>query len=128
MNRRHLTVLALLLTGCASYTWTDGGQMTDWLRWEVVPREGFQARCGFLAPTHAQAGAACAVRLQNGIVMPGDRNIHTGEVATERSIGRLCVVIATMTEDEARRMLADDRSLWEHEMAHCVGLNHEWRK
>jgi hypothetical protein len=129
MNPRHLVALALLvLTGCANYQWFQTGLQSDWYRWEIVPKQGFKERCGFMAPSAWNGGGACVVRLQQGVVMPGDKNLHSGEVAKDRSIGKLCVVIATMSEEEAKRM-ADwegSRSLWEHEVIeHCAaGLNH----
>ena len=119
-------LLLALLTGCAHYQWKPDGMDTDWYRWVKVPHAEFPARCGFQARAGFMQGGACAVRLQAGVVMPGDTNLHTGERAKTADAGRVCIIFGTMDEDEAKRMTdADGMDLWAHELRHCAGHNHQ---
>ncbi len=127
-------ILALLLAGCVQLApnayeyFEDGHGKTDFYRWTVVAREDFPHRCGFLAPSAWNGGGACAIRLQQAVVQPGDRSIYTRIAVKQAKEGRLCIVYATMSENEAKRMLDkyQERDLWSHEVVmHCqLGLNH----
>lgn len=133
---------ALLLSGCAllppnSYEWfRDDSAKSVWYRWKVVERAAFKNFCGRLTPdtildpvTDANGDGACALRIALGAVLPGDRNIYTGEVATARIERPLCIVFATMSEESAKRMTDRfrERDLWSHEVEmHCQrGLDHK---
>ena len=114
------------LQGCAGYNWIYDGQVATYYRWIVVERETFPLVCGFIPPDGYNSGGACAIRLQQGIVMPGDKEL-TGKVYEgERKVGKLCVIQATMSEIEASRMLDKfgEIPLDEHERKHCQGWIH----
>lgn len=121
--------LALALSGCAlrpPYIWIADGQVTDWYRWEQIPREHFPAMCGFLPPDGFNAGGACAIRIREGIVKPGDRAVSGDAVAGSTFPGRLCVIVGTMDAGEAKRMLdaTGEDTLFDHELRHCRGWVH----
>jgi len=120
-------LLALLLAGCAvtyrpnAYEWYADMPPSEYYRWEVVDDPEL---CGRTV-ADAWNGWACApVRLNAGVIRPGDKRIWGGPVWVEE--GRLCIIFASMDEYEAQRVQErlDTRSLWEHEMAHCDGWNH----
>ena len=134
---RPLFYAALLaLAGCGSiqlapnaYEWyRDDSVRSVWYRWQKVDRADFKQFCGVLAPDGFNGGGACALRMAAGVVQPGDKNIYTGVVAKTRFERPLCIIFATMDENEAKRMLDKygDRDLWSHEVIeHCQkGLNH----
>lgn len=120
-------ILAAFLTGCAThYQWRPDGMETDWYRWVKVPHSEFPAKCGFQARAGFMEGGACALRLQVGVVMPGDVSVATGAIATGAGAGRVCIIFATMDEEEAKRMRdADGMELRAHELKHCRGENHQ---
>lgn len=134
--RPHFWIVALL-AGCGavqlapnSYEWfRDNSVKSVWYRWKKVDRDAFLNFCGFVAPDHFNGGGACAIRVAVGAVNPGDRNIYTGEVARKRMEKPLCLVFATMDEEEAKRMLDKfgERDMWSHEVVmHCQrGLDHK---
>lgn len=127
-------LLAFLLTGCAmnrtpnAYEWIETGHKSEWYRWIETSHGMFPAVCGFIAPDGFNGGGACVVRVRDGVILPGDRNLYTNVRATKRSTGRVCLVLATMSEEEAKRMRDkhSERDLWSHEVVmHCKrGMNH----
>ena len=120
-------VILLLLTGCASYAWRYDGQVTDFYRWKVVSRAEFPHVCGFVAPDGWNSGGACAIRVQNGMITPTDKRLATGEPYGKDGVGRVCIIVGTMSEEEAKRMRDWDgaMSLRDHEIRHCGGWIHD---
>lgn len=121
-------ILLALLAGCANvgYQWRREGIVADYYRWIVTGTDEFALSCGFIPPDRSKGYAACAIRLNKGIVMPADRRIDSGEVAGKRFQAPLCVVYGTLDEEEARRMWVDGESLFDHEvMRHCRGEVHQ---
>jgi len=116
--------IALILAGCATngYQWYSDGFATEFYRWKVVDRESFKYRCGFIAPDQWNSGGACVVRMRDAVILPGDKPTSASGAVK----GSLCVVLATMTEDEAERMRDwdGDKTLAAHERLHCAGLVH----
>ena len=127
-------LLALLLAGCVQLApnayeyFEDGHGKTDYYRWTVVQPDEFRHLCGFIAPSTFNGGGACAIRLQQAVIQPGDRSIYTRIPVKKAKDGRLCVVFSTVSEGEAKRMMDkyNERDLWSHEVVmHCqLGLNH----
>lgn len=123
---KALALLLLLLAGCSvtyrpnAYEWYADAQPSEYYRWQVVDDP---ALCG-RPMSDAANGWACAIRLNAGVIRPGDKRIDGEPVTAEE--GRLCVIFASMPEDEAKRTPSrwESRSLWEHEMAHCAGYAH----
>lgn len=120
-------ILALLLAGCAvtyrpnAYEWYADMPPSEYYRWEVVDDPEL---CGRTV-ADAWNGWACApVRLNAGVIRPGDKRIDGGPVTAEE--GRLCVVFASMSEETAKRVQSkwETRSLFAHEMQHCAGYAH----
>ena len=124
--RRWLPAL-LALSGCASYNWSFDGQVAEYYRWKVISRAEFPHVCGFVAPDGFNAGGACAIRVRQGVIQATDRRIDTGEPSGVDRVGRVCLIHATMTEDEAARMLDKygELRLDLHERRHCAGWIHE---
>ena len=136
MTPRHLLALALalaclagVLKGCATpgYQWypADAPRM-DWYRWEVVERgTAISLFCGKTPPDRDKA---CVIRLRDAVVKPGDVHLRTGEVATERGTGTVCLILSTVDEEGAKRIMeqAWEDNLRDHEVErHCrAGLNH----
>jgi len=120
-------LLALLLAGCAvtyrpnAYEWYADMPPSEYYRWEVVDDP---ALCGRPIADAWLSGWACAIPLNAGVIRPGDKRIDGQPVAAEE--GRLCVIFASMSEDEAKRTPSrwESRSLWAHEMEHCAGRAH----
>lgn len=120
-------LLALLLAGCTvtyrpnANEWYADMAPSDYYRWEVVDDP---ALCGRPIADAWLSGWACAIRLNAGVIRPGDRRIDGQPVTAEE--GRLCVIFASMPEDDARRLPSKwgTRSLRAHEMEHCNGRNH----
>ena len=120
-------LLALLLSGCVvtyrpnAYEWYADAAPSDYYRWEVVDD---LALCG-RAMADSWTGWACAIRLSQGVIRPGDKRIDGGPVTAEE--GRLCVIFSSMSEEEAKRVPSkwETRSLWDHEMQHCAGYAHK---
>ena len=88
---------ALLLAGCIQLApnayeyFEDGRGKTDFYRWTVVAREDFPHRCGFLAPSAWNGGGACAIRLQQAVVQPGDTvkvNVKVVEETKDEKTGQ----------------------------------------
>lgn len=113
-DRRNLLLLCIavatliaVLPGCATtrYEWFQAATPSQSYKWVVVQRDTFAMLCGFHPSTAWNAGGACVVR-----------------------DGTSCTVYATMSEDEARRMMDKygEHSLRDHEVIeHCQrGLNH----
>lgn len=124
----RFAIFALLLAGCATpqYRWyPSGAPQMDWYRWEVVERNAMPLLCGQIPPGHEKA---CVIRLRDAIVKPGDVHLRTGEVANERGTGSVCLVLSTVSEDEAKRLNDEawEYTLRDHEVEqHCrAGLNH----
>lgn len=118
-------IALLLLSGCSvtylpnAYEWYADAQPSEYYRWQVVDDP---ALCG-RPMSDSMHGWACTIRLSQGVIRNGDKRIDGGPVTAEE--GRLCIVFASMSEDEAKRVRAkwETRSLFAHEMAHCAGLN-----
>lgn len=119
------------LTGCtitpARYEWypADAPRM-DYYRWEVVERgASMNLLCGKAPPDRDRA---CVIRLREAIVKPGDVRLDDGRVATERGTGSVCLVLSSVDEESAKRLMDEawEQSLRDHEVeAHCKrGLNH----
>ena len=119
-------LLALLLAGCAvtyrpnAYERYQDMPPSEYYRWEVVDDP---ALCG-RPIADAWRGWACAIRLSQGVIRPGDKRIDGQPVKVEE--GRLCIIFASMSEDEAKRAPSrwESRSLFAHELEHCNGRNH----
>lgn len=116
--------LALLLAGCASYEWRQTDYRADAYRWLTVNPTEIRSRCGFTPPNGFNSGGACAIRLQGGLILATDTPLD-GAARTDRA-GRLCVIFASVTEEEAKRMRDWDggKSLHRHELDHCDGWEH----
>ena len=127
--RIAILVLAVLLSGCITmprYEWfldPHQGPM-DFYRWQVVEREDMIYRCH----QEPQKGRelACVFRLNDGAILPGDKTLD-GKPA-QVAAGRLCVIFATHSEDEAKQLPAFDYegTHFDHELRHCRGWLHNW--
>ena len=136
MNRRltalaiALLTLAVLLSGCVTlprYEWYPAAQPLEWYRWEQVERgPGFALLCGAVPPDRDKA---CVIRLNGAVIKPTDRNILTGAEHGTRGEGRLCLILSTAGEEEARLMSDQfhEYTLRDHEVIeHCSrGLDHK---
>ena len=133
MNRRltalALAVLIVLLSGCITlsrYEWYPAAEPMEWYRWEQVERgPGFALLCGTVPPDRDKA---CVIRLNGAVIKPTDRNISTGAEYGKRGEGRLCLILSTASEEDAKRMSDQfyESTLWAHEVIeHCgKGLDH----
>lgn len=116
----------LLVAGCAvtmrpnAYEWYADMPPSEYYRWEVVDDP---ALCG-RPVVDSWNGWACAIRLSQGVIRPGDKRIDGGPVTAEE--GRLCVIFSSMSEETAKRVQSkwETRSLFAHEMDHCAGYAH----
>lgn len=125
----RLALLALLLTGCVSlprYEWYPAAKPLEWYRWEQVERgPGFSLLCG---PVPANMDKACVIRLNDAVIRPHDKNVQTGEWRGTNATGPLCLVLSTLSEEEAMRVndQFSEYTLWAHEvLIHCgKGLDH----
>lgn len=117
----------LATTAGAEYRWTSDGRVTDYYRWTQVEPRVFATICGWVAPDAQRAGAACAIRLMDGIVELADKRVADGEVAGYAGPGKLCAIFSTVREDEAYRMRDQhwERDLRGHELEHCRGMVHQ---
>lgn len=119
-------LLALLVAGCAvtmrpnAYEWHADTPPSEYYRWQVVDDPELCGR----PVADSWNGWACAHPLNAGVIRQGDKRIDGGPVTAEE--GRLCVIFASMPEDDARRLPSkwETRSLWDHEMKHCAGYAH----
>ena len=125
-----LAVLIVLLSGCITlprYEWYQAAQPMEWYRWEQVERgPGFALLCGTVPPDRDKA---CVIRLNGAVIKPTDRNISTGAEYGKRGEGRLCLILSTASEEDAKRMSDQfyESTLWAHEvLKHCAqGLDHK---
>lgn len=133
---------ALILAGCGQimlrpaehYTWRKTQEPMDYYRWVVLPGDQFPHVCGFYTFRNLDGkngDAACVARIKIGLLKHGDREIATG-IAPDNppTVGKLCIVYSTLTEDEANRIT--DKSglttLAQHEVGgHCRGGEHDER-
>lgn len=133
--RKQLFLLALLVavwiavSGCVTfprYEWYPAAEPIEWYRWERVERgPGFSLLCG---PVPADRDKACVIRLNDGVIKPTDRSVSTGKERGAPATGRLCLILSTLSEEDARRVPDQfhESTLWAHEVIeHCSkGLDH----
>lgn len=99
----------LLLSGCAvlppDYEWHRTSMLpATSYEWNVVRRDDLYKVCGINPPAMPALGA-CAFNLQQP---------------------RKCHIFSHYTEASARVVFSGDgESLWDHEMRHCAGWDHQ---
>lgn len=133
-TRRHLLLLTIALlvlfaiTGCATfrYEWQQVRKSSEFYYWERVNPSAFSLVCGFRPQSGFRSGGACALQTTNSPLHDYKRVDGHGTSGNQRE-GNLCLIFATMDENEARRLLAFDEleTLYEHELRHCKGWIHQ---
>lgn len=134
-DRKHVLLLAIAVAtwiavaGCVTlprWEWYPAADPIEWYRWEKVERgAGFELLCGAVP---ADRDKACVIRLNDGVIKPTDKSVSTGKDRGERSSGRLCLILSTLSEDDARAVPDQfyESTLRDHEVIeHCgKGLDH----